>query len=211
MLVITDVCIFYFIIAQQVMECEFCDRKFKYRKSFNHHMQTEHGMSDDSDVPLSSFVPKLEVTIEEEEVGKFQYLNGIEAFEILFSLITVPEAVESEGKLVPVEIPTKKVNLHNCHVCDAQFARANHLTRHMTLHRAVLIHKCDRCDKAFASQDFLEKHTQQDHIDRAYHCSICEKTFTRGEHLIRHLKIHLNASEKEENLKCSICENDFSR
>lgn len=28
------------------MECDFCDRKFKYRKSFVHHMQVEHGMSD---------------------------------------------------------------------------------------------------------------------------------------------------------------------
>lgn len=73
-----DLCTFYFllVIAQQVMECEFCDRKFKYRKSFNHHMQTEHGMSDDSDVPLSSFVPKLEVSIEEEEIGELlHFLN----------------------------------------------------------------------------------------------------------------------------------------
>lgn len=39
-------------------ECEFCDRKFKYRKSFIHHMQTEHGMSDESDVPLSAYITK---------------------------------------------------------------------------------------------------------------------------------------------------------
>lgn len=81
----------------------------------------------------------------------------------------------------------------------------------MSLHRNLLTHKCDRCDKAFASEEFLKKHTQEDHIDRAYDCSICKKGFTRGEHLIRHLKIHLNASEKEENLKCSICEKDFNR
>lgn len=32
------------------MECEYCDRKFKYRKSFVNHMQIEHGISDaDSD------------------------------------------------------------------------------------------------------------------------------------------------------------------
>lgn len=28
------------------MECEYCDRKFKYRKSFVNHMQVEHGISD---------------------------------------------------------------------------------------------------------------------------------------------------------------------
>lgn len=28
------------------MQCEYCDRKFKYRKSFVNHMQVEHGISD---------------------------------------------------------------------------------------------------------------------------------------------------------------------
>lgn len=32
------------------MECEFCDRVFKYKKSFTHHMLVEHGMSDDNDL-----------------------------------------------------------------------------------------------------------------------------------------------------------------
>lgn len=34
-----------------------------------------------------------------------------------------------------------------CHVCNASFARVNHLTRHMILHRNVLVHQCERCDK----------------------------------------------------------------
>lgn len=43
----------------------------------------------------------------------------------------------------------KKARAKNqvCHVCGATFARANHLTRHMTLHRHVLVHQCDRCEK----------------------------------------------------------------
>lgn len=48
---------------RKVIECEFCDRKFVYKKSYTHHMQTEHGMSDDSDdVPLSTYVSKSEET-----------------------------------------------------------------------------------------------------------------------------------------------------
>lgn len=46
----------------------------------------------------------------------------------------------------------RKIKVHTCHVCQAQFARANHLTRHMTLHRAVLTHKCDRCDQVGCSK-----------------------------------------------------------
>lgn len=44
---------------------------------------------------------------------------------------------------------SKKVRSKNhiCHVCNATFARVNHLTRHMILHRNVLVHQCERCDK----------------------------------------------------------------
>lgn len=44
---------------------------------------------------------------------------------------------------------SKKARTKNqiCHVCNASFARVNHLTRHMILHRNVLIHQCERCDK----------------------------------------------------------------
>lgn len=46
---------------RKVMECEFCDRKFVYKKSYAHHMQIEHGMSDDSDdAPLSTLIEKSE-------------------------------------------------------------------------------------------------------------------------------------------------------
>lgn len=98
--------------------------------------------------------------------------------------------------------------MHVCHVCGSSFARANHLTRHMTLHRAILTFKCDRCDKAFAEAVFLEKHVKEDHINKPYVCTVCDKHFGRGEHLIRHLKLH---DEKGENLKCSICEKVFTR
>lgn len=48
------------------MECEYCDRKFKYRKSFVNHMQIEHGISDtDSDVEKVTLV--IEKTEEQQE------------------------------------------------------------------------------------------------------------------------------------------------
>lgn len=44
------------------MECEYCDRKFKYRKSFVNHMHIEHGISDaESDAEkVSSVTEKME-------------------------------------------------------------------------------------------------------------------------------------------------------
>lgn len=106
--------------------------------------------------------------------------------------------------------PNRK--LHKCHVCESSFSRANHLTRHMTLHRALLIYKCERCDKAFAMSDYLAKHMQEDHIDKPYVCTICDKPFSRGEHLIRHLKLHdADGKDPKEKLKCSICERTFDR
>lgn len=40
---------------KKYMACEFCDRKFVYKKSFLHHIQMEHQIEEDSDTPLSEF------------------------------------------------------------------------------------------------------------------------------------------------------------
>lgn len=53
------------------MECEFCDRKFVYRKSYTHHMHTEHGVSDDSDdAPLSSLIDKSDKSKDDELIER---------------------------------------------------------------------------------------------------------------------------------------------
>jgi KRAB domain-containing zinc finger protein len=195
-------------VEKKVMECEFCDRKFKYKKSFNHHMQTEHGMSDESDVPLSAYISKIsnkDTESTKEELVEEESTTNEKNPE--------PEqpASDQEMKNSPPAPKPAHHKVHVCHVCEAAFARANHLTRHMTLHRALLIHKCDRCDKAYATLEHLAKHVEEDHINKPYACTICNKPFSRGEHLIRHLKVHQSGNEKEDNLTCSICEKTFSR
>ncbi|XP_022904694.1 zinc finger protein 271-like [Onthophagus taurus] len=190
---------------RKVMQCEFCDRKFKYKKSFTHHMQTEHGISDDSDTPLSILVAKNE--------RKSSTRGGLRDKEETESADSDLGNLDETDNLDPNQedgsINSKPRKVHMCHVCNAKFVRSNHLTRHMTLHRNVLIHKCERCDKAFASEEFLSKHMKEDHIDKPYTCTVCNKTYTRGEHLIRHLKIHLNPLELD--IKCSVCERVFQR
>lgn len=100
---------------------------------------------------------------------------------------------------------------YECHVCTAKFTKSNHLTRHMTLHRAVLLHKCDKCEKAFATPEHLEAHQKEGHIDKPYICTVCNKNFSRGEHLIQHLKLHLESKNDINQLKCTVCETEFSR
>lgn len=51
----------------RIMECEFCDRVFKYKKSFNHHLQVEHGMANEVDTVTSP--SKLEDNEERIEEG----------------------------------------------------------------------------------------------------------------------------------------------
>lgn len=124
----------------------------------------------------------------------------------------IPSTNAEEAEDDPKGEPKINLNIYTCHVCDTSFPRVNHLTRHMTLHRALLIHKCSRCDKAFATPEHLTKHMDQDHIDKPYICAICNKTFVRGEHLIRHLKMHPEEQgDAAEVLKCSICEKIFTR
>lgn len=64
------------------MQCEFCDRKFKYKKSFSQHMQNEHGISDESDVPLSNLIEKNE-SIADEETTTHQKENDANGINLL--------------------------------------------------------------------------------------------------------------------------------
>ncbi|XP_018333380.1 zinc finger protein 678 isoform X2 [Agrilus planipennis] len=192
--------------TKKIMECEFCDRKFKYRKSFTHHIQLEHGMSDDNDIPLVSVLsknmqtkvsPEKEIEEEEEEEessSKVADENNVD--------------ISSNNDLMDLMFISSVAKIHICHVCDSSFDRINHLTRHMTLHRAVLTHKCDRCDKAFASEEHLTKHNDEDHVDKPYICTICNRNFERGEYLIRHLREHETGAVVSI-LRCSICEKVF--
>ncbi|KAF5269165.1 hypothetical protein FQR65_LT02465 [Abscondita terminalis] len=186
----------------QIMECEFCDRKFKYKKSFIHHLQTEHGMSDEGDIVATSMSKVGILQVESADCHEIEVSDPRELKDL-----TNPE--NSDDGLDDMDIVNRKV--HTCHVCDAKFTRANHLTRHMTLHRSVLTEKCDKCDKAFATPEYLSKHVQEDHIDKPYICTVCDKPFSRGEHLIRHLKVHNNSDGQKEIHKCSICDREFSR
>ncbi|CAH1127829.1 unnamed protein product [Ceutorhynchus assimilis] len=202
-------------------ECEFCDRKFKYKKSYLHHMQIEHGMSDmESDTEKR---PTEDTPIEElptaNKTDKTNQENGDIALENYqtngeTSVEDLLEKMEPGDDLDLSQLDendTKpKLKVHTCHVCQAQFARANHLTRHMTLHRAVLTHKCDRCDQAFFTEGLLKEHIEQQHINKPYICTTCNKPFSRGEHLIRHLKLHQEVTDEGEH-KCSICESVFQR
>lgn len=192
---------------KKVMVCEFCDRMFKYKKSFNHHMQSEHGILDDNDMSLANLAENFKKETEEagSEVEKNHDndQNDNNSYEI--KLDNLEDPFSEEIKTV------RSTKIHVCHVCEAVFSRANHLTRHMTLHRALLIYKCNQCENAFAQQELLDKHVENDHVNKPYACIMCNKQFSRGEHLIRHLKVHETKNGEEEELKCSICEKKFVR
>lgn len=69
---------------KKYMACEFCDRKFVYKKSFLHHIQMEHQISEDSDTPLSEFAtiitkPKEEDNNVSAEGKIFFFPNTVES------------------------------------------------------------------------------------------------------------------------------------
>ncbi|KAG5885376.1 hypothetical protein JTB14_023763 [Gonioctena quinquepunctata] len=207
---------------KKVMECDYCDRKFKYKKSFVHHMQAEHGMSDvDSDIEKVASLNKTKDEKGEEVAEGNEASASDQPKEVSEKLETSndldfdePMAEDEEIDLPDTEnLFVKKGRTKNqvCHVCGASFARVNHLTRHMTLHRSLLVYQCDRCEKAFATEEYLKVHVEEEHINKPYVCTVCNKPFSRGEHLIRHLKVHQTNADKEANLKCSICDLTFTR
>lgn len=180
------------------MECDYCDRKFKYKKSFLHHMVEEHAIVQEeipinginpADAASTTDTPSETISIEITTLGDAQ------------TVFTTTEETET------AEEP-KEEKSFACHVCDTKFPKANHLTRHMTLHKGVLVHKCTKCDKAFATEEYLAKHLDDDHVNKPYSCTVCSQVFKRGELLIHHLKTHTGTIGA---LQCSVCNAVFNK
>ncbi|XP_050307631.1 zinc finger protein 420-like [Anthonomus grandis grandis] len=206
---------------KKVRQCEFCDRKFKYKKSFLHHMQVEHGLSDaDSDNEVTceksqeNTEPTSDINIKNNlENTESELIKDSETSNdaILAEIMQKIEPSDDMQEITHLDEETKqKIKIYTCEVCSAQFARANHLDRHMTLHRSLLNHKCDQCEQSFYTEALLKQHLEQQHVNKPYICTICNKPFSRGEHLIRHLKLHQEVTEEGQH-KCSICEMVFTR
>uniref|UniRef100_A0A3B3TGJ5 Zinc finger protein 236 n=1 Tax=Paramormyrops kingsleyae TaxID=1676925 RepID=A0A3B3TGJ5_9TELE len=92
-----------------------------------------------------------------------------------------------------------------CTVCSQSFTKESQLQRHLRDHEANdKPHRCDQCPMSFNVEFNLTLH-KSTHDLKNLTCPVCCKKFSRAASLKSHIMLH----EKEENLICSECGDEF--
>ncbi|KAI5093045.1 zinc finger protein 721-like [Silurus meridionalis] len=94
---------------------------------------------------------------------------------------------------------------HRCSICPLTYSTENQLLKHLREHEANdKPHRCDKCSQSYNMEFNLMLH-KSTHSTAEPTCPVCEKKFTR----VASLKSHVMVHEKEENLLCSECGDEF--
>ncbi|XP_046907292.1 zinc finger protein 236-like isoform X2 [Hypomesus transpacificus] len=92
-----------------------------------------------------------------------------------------------------------------CSVCSQSFSTESQLQRHHREHQANdKPHRCDQCPQTFNVEFNLTLH-KSTHTTSNPTCPVCQKRFSR----VASLKSHIMLHEKEENLICTECGDEF--
>nr|XP_023835956.1 zinc finger protein 236-like [Salvelinus alpinus] len=94
---------------------------------------------------------------------------------------------------------------NKCTVCSQSFTTESQLQRHQRDHEANdKPHRCDQCAQTFNVEFNLTLH-KSTHATSNPTCPVCHKKFSR----VASLKSHIMLHEKEENLICTECGEEF--
>ncbi|KAJ7405953.1 hypothetical protein BTVI_67104 [Pitangus sulphuratus] len=102
--------------------------------------------------------------------------------------------------------PYQAPNFHKCEICLLSFPKETQFQRHMRDHEQNdKPHRCDQCPMSFNVEFNLTLH-KCTHNGEDPTCPVCNKKFSR----VASLKAHIMLHEKEENLICSECGDEFT-
>uniref|UniRef100_A0A3Q3LDE8 Zinc finger protein 236 n=1 Tax=Labrus bergylta TaxID=56723 RepID=A0A3Q3LDE8_9LABR len=92
-----------------------------------------------------------------------------------------------------------------CTICSQVFTTESQLQKHLREHESNdKPHRCDHCPQTFNVEFNLTLH-KSTHTTSDFTCPVCHKKFSR----IASLKSHVMLHEKEENLICAECGDEF--
>ncbi|NWX99557.1 ZN236 protein, partial [Nothoprocta ornata] len=102
--------------------------------------------------------------------------------------------------------PYQLLNFRKCEICLLSFSKETQFQRHMRDHEQNdKPHRCDQCPMSFNVEFNLTLH-KCTHNGEDPTCPVCNKKFSR----VASLKAHIMLHEKEENLICSECGDEFT-
>uniref|UniRef100_A0A4W3HPG4 Zinc finger protein 236 n=1 Tax=Callorhinchus milii TaxID=7868 RepID=A0A4W3HPG4_CALMI len=128
--------------------------------------------------------------------------------------IIIPPKNKNNNKLLNADNPNGFLELqdsqyrgtHKCNVCFQTFPKYNQLQRHLREHdENDKPYRCDQCPTSFNMEFNLILH-KATHDGDDPTCPVCSKKFSR----VASLKAHIMLHEKEENLICTECGDEFT-
>lgn len=212
--------------------CNECSKKFRFKKSFEEHLENEH-----SKLPGSVACKKCHVTcpnesILQEHVSKFHerdlYLCPTCNKEFVRRSHVVRHMAQSgcDGKATTI---------FPCEMCDAKFTRKDNLVVHLRSQHILrktfsckhcdyetknfsklvnhwhLLHSdtpkqflCDHCGKSTSSRAAMTKHLEI-HGEKKFYCDVCGYNTFTIEVMRRHVWTHV----PNKPYKCNICNNSY--
>lgn len=99
--------------------------------------------------------------------------------------------------------PSSKTHL--CDICTKGFAKREHLTKHIRIHKDTKRYSCEFCQKQFRDRYELVRHQRRHTGDFPFRCNDCSKGFMRHERYMTHLRFHSG----ERPFQCVLCEKSF--
>ncbi|XP_023721892.1 zinc finger protein 260 isoform X11 [Cryptotermes secundus] len=208
---------------KQLLQCQYCKKKFISLLSYNQHLQTNHvifkefqcemykGVFPSENKLLShNTFHSLSVCRKDEDITHLCHTCG-RTFNTLSKL-------RSHEKRVHQESPIKQISDKKqiCGTCGKEFQFNKYLKKHLLKHGEKNF-VCEACGKQFETKYMLKMHQESHSEVRPYVCKICKSSYKRHRNLLSHeQEVHgifsLGPGKEKESLSfpCEVCKKEFT-
>jgi hypothetical protein len=180
--------------AQEHLQCELCNKHFRYQRNLRSHVNSFHDEEDSYKCGLCSSQIKSRQNLKrhlEEQHEVFDLENPIHRKEVNdFVCEMCKMRFKRKGNLAAhMKVHSSSEDKFICTDCGKQFTTKFNFNRHQLIHtndREKYL--CSLCEKNFTSKGQLGRHMAGVHHVTVYSCNFCDITFNRLDNLNAHIK-----------------------